>query len=62
MIKNITNKYYEYDPTEFLPIYRDGAIDNKTAFHAYKAKKAIARIGKALAPTANRIDNYFVNH
>ena len=62
MIKKITNKYYEYDPTEFLPIYRDGIIDNKNAFHAYKAKKTLKAIGKALAPAAARIDSYFVNH
>lgn len=62
MIKKITNKYYEYDPTEFLPIYRDGIIDNKNTFHAYKAKLALKAVGRALAPAAHRIDNYFTNH
>lgn len=62
MIKKITNKYYQYEPNEFLPIYRDGVIANKNAFHAYKAKLALKAIGRALAPTAARIDNYFVNH
>lgn len=62
MIKKITNKYYEYNPNEFLPIYRDGIIDNKRAFHAYKAKCAAKAVAKALTPIAQRIDNYFISH
>lgn len=62
MINKIKNKYYSYDPTEFLPIYRDGVIDNKNDFHAYKAKLAIKAVGKALAPAATKIDNYFTSH
>jgi hypothetical protein len=62
MIKKITNKYYSYPTNEFLPIYIEGRIANKTAYHAYKAKCALKAIGRALEPTAHRIDNYFVNH
>lgn len=62
MIKSITNKYFEYNPNEFLPIYRDGVLDNKRSFHAYKTKKALKALGTALAPMGNRIDNFFVNH
>lgn len=62
MINAIKNKYYQYDPTEFLPIYRDGVLDNKREFHTYKAKKTLKAIGVALAPLGNRIDNFFVNH
>lgn len=47
MIKSITNKYYEYNPNEFLPIYRDGKIDNKKEFHIYKLKKAALAADRA---------------
>ena len=62
MINKITNKYFEYNPNEFLPIYRDGKIDNMRDFHMLKTKKAFKAIGAALAPVGNRIDDFFVNH
>lgn len=62
MIKSITNKYYEYNPNEFLPIYYEGKLSNRKDFHAYKAKQAAKALGTALAPLGNRIDSFFVNH
>lgn len=40
MINAIKNKYYTYQPGEFLPVYYDGALANKKDFHMYKIKKA----------------------
>jgi hypothetical protein len=62
MIKSITNKYYEYNPNEFLPIFYEGVLANRKEFHAYKAKQAAKALGAALAPLGNRIDSFFVNH
>lgn len=62
MINKITNKYYEYNPNEFLPIFYEGVLANRKEFHAYKTKKAIKALGAALAPVGNRIDDFFVNH
>lgn len=62
MIKSITNKYYEYDPNEFLPIFYEGVLANRKDFHAYKTKKAFKALGTALAPMGNRIDDFFVKH
>jgi hypothetical protein len=47
MINKIKNKYYEYNPSEFLPIYRDGKIDNMRDFHLLKAKKAALAMDRA---------------
>jgi hypothetical protein len=38
MINKIKNKYYNYQPGEFLPIYMDGQLANRKEFHAYKIK------------------------
>lgn len=40
MINKIKNKYYTYQPNEFLPIYAEGVLTNKNDFHIYKLKKA----------------------
>lgn len=40
MINKIKNKYYQYSPNEFLPIYVEGKLANKNEFHLYKLKKA----------------------
>lgn len=40
MVNKIKNKYYQYKPGEFLPIYMDGELANRRAFHLYKLKKA----------------------
>lgn len=38
MINKIKNKYYNYQPGEFLPIYMDGKLANRKQFHMYKIK------------------------
>lgn len=38
MINSIKNKYYHYQPGEFLPIYMDGELANRKQFHMYKVK------------------------
>ncbi len=32
------NKYYRYQPGEFLPIYSGGEMVNKADFHKYRIK------------------------
>lgn len=44
MIQKLEQSIYGYDPTEFLPIFRDGVLDNRLGFIAYKAGK----VGQAL--------------
>jgi len=34
----IKNKYYRFQPGEFLPIYSGGELINKREFHAYRIK------------------------
>ena len=41
MIQAIKNKYYTYQPGEFLPIYSGGVLTNRKDFHAYKLKKIL---------------------
>lgn len=36
MLNSIINKYYTYQPNEFIPIYIDGKLANKQAFHKYR--------------------------
>lgn len=50
MINSIKNKYYSYQPNEFLPIFMDGKLANTKDFHMYKIKRA-----------ANRFDRAWVN-
>lgn len=47
MIKSIKNKYYTYQPGEFLPIFQDGQLANRKQFHAYKIKRAANRADRA---------------
>lgn len=47
MIKSITNKYYEYNPNEFMPIYYEGVLANRKEFHMYKLKKAALAADRA---------------
>ncbi len=54
MINKITNKYFEYNPNEFLPIYRDGKIDNMKEFHLLKLKKAVVAADSAWMGFVNR--------
>jgi len=36
--QTIKEKYYTYQPGEFLPVYVDGKLANKRQFHAYRIK------------------------
>lgn len=54
MIKSITNKYYQYQPGEFLPIYYDGTLANRREFHLYKIKKAALAADAAWMTFVNR--------
>ena len=38
----IKDKYYRFQPGEFLPIYAEGQLANKREFHAYRIKAIIA--------------------
>jgi hypothetical protein len=40
-MNKIKSKYYRYQPGEFLPIYIDGKLANRWAFHLYKLKQAL---------------------
>lgn len=40
----LKDKYYTYVPGEFMPVFVDGELENKTAFHRYKARRALWRI------------------
>lgn len=54
MIKAIKNKYYTYQPNEFLPIYSGGILTNKNEFHIYKLKKAALAVDHALQVAIER--------
>ena len=58
MINTIKNKYYTYEPNQFLPIYIDGALANRNEFHLYKLKRVARRAGHSLAVS---IDRAFTN-
>lgn len=38
MIENIKQKYYRFNPGEFLPVYHDGKLTNRREFHIYRIK------------------------
>lgn len=38
MINHIKDKYYRFNPGEFLPVYVDGKMTNKREFHIYRIK------------------------
>lgn len=42
----IKQKYYQYDPAEFIPVYSGDKLVNKKAFHSYKLRKAISRMAR----------------
>lgn len=54
MINKIKNKYYTYQPNEFLPIYYDGKLSNKSEFHIYKLGKALNAADTAWMGFVNR--------
>jgi len=47
MINSIKNKYNTFIPGEFLPIYEEGKLANRTDFHIYKLKKVAVRADRA---------------
>lgn len=47
MINSIKNKYYTYQPGEFLPIFEGGVLANRKQFHMYKIKKAAIAADRA---------------
>ena len=57
MINSIKNKYYTYQPGEFLPIYMDGQLANRKQFHAYKLKKAALAVDRAWMSFVERAHN-----
>jgi len=44
LIQTFENIVYTYDPNEFMPIFYNGSLTNKSDFLLYKAKKASARL------------------
>jgi hypothetical protein len=34
----LKEKYYTYQPGEFLPVYSGGELQNRKEFHAYRVK------------------------
>lgn len=57
MINSIKNKYYTYQPGEFLPIFMDGELANRKQFHMYKAKKALLAADRAWMAFVNSAHN-----
>lgn len=57
MINSIKNKYYTYQPGEFLPIYMDGELANRKQFHMYKLKKAALAADRAWMSFVERAHN-----
>lgn len=47
MINSIKNKYFQYDPNEFMPIYYEGKVANIREFHLLKLKKVALRADHA---------------
>lgn len=54
MINAIKNKYYQYQPGEFLPIWMDGELSNRKQFHLYKLKRAALRADRAFQTVLDR--------
>lgn len=48
MINAIKNKYYTYQPGEFLPVRSGGELLNKADFHKYRIKKLVSNPRLAL--------------
>lgn len=51
MVNKIKTNYYKYQPGEFLPIYIDGELANRRAFHTYKVKRALTPVVHRLLHT-----------
>lgn len=51
MVNKIKNQYYQYKPGDFLPIYIDGELANRSAFHAYRLKTIATPVVRRLLHT-----------
>lgn len=62
MIQTLENKFYQYDPKQYMPIYQDGELANRNEFYAYKAKQVASGIGHvslvAFTATINALDTW----
>lgn len=56
--QTIENKLYSYDPTEFMPIYRDGEVENRAEFVAYKIGKLVTPIHDKILTSAKHVGTY----
>lgn len=60
-MEKLTNKIdqtiYGYDPKEFMPIFQDGQLANRSAFMAYKVRRAGQRAGRAIGRTIEVTSN-----
>ena len=45
--QTVENAIYAYNPDEFFPVFRDGELDNRGEFIAYKAEKLAGALGRA---------------
>lgn len=43
------NIIYSYDTSQFMPIYRDGQLDNRDEFIKYKTRCALRTISKLVS-------------
>lgn len=57
MIQKLETAMYGYDPNEFLPVFRDGRLDNRLGFIAYKAGKVGQMLGRAGIAAIEVMDN-----
>lgn len=48
MINSIKQKYFTYQPGEFLPVYIDGKLANRREFHMYRLRWIIKHRHHAL--------------
>lgn len=48
LTQTLKDKYYRYNPGEFLPVYSGNEMLNKRAFHAYRIKWIIEHREEAI--------------
>lgn len=48
---NIETAIYAYNPDEFVPVFREGRLDNKGEFIAYKAEQFAEQLGHLASRT-----------
>ena len=44
---SLKQTFTSYDPNEFMPVYREGGLDNRAEFVAYKAEQLAEALGRA---------------